>query len=45
VGLTESEFQEIASGLSVHPYDHDFSDEEAADELWDKNLWYREPSN
>jgi hypothetical protein len=45
VGLTESEFQEIASGLSVHPYEHDFSDEESADELWDKNLWYREPSN
>lgn len=45
VGLTESEFREIASGLSVHPYEHDFSDEESADELWDKTLWYREPSN
>jgi hypothetical protein len=42
VGLTEDEFQEIASGLSVHPYSHDFADEEEADDLWDKSTWYRE---
>jgi predicted nucleotidyltransferase len=43
VGLTEDEFREIASGLSVHPYSHDFSDEQESADLWDKDLWYREP--
>lgn len=42
VGLSEAEFQEIASGLSVHPYSHDFSIDVPAKETWDSELWYRE---
>jgi hypothetical protein len=44
VGLTEAEFQEIASGLSVHPYNHDFTNESESEGLWDMDLWYRERS-
>lgn len=42
VGLTEEEFREIASDLSIHPYSHDFENEERSDELWDMSAWHRE---
>lgn len=42
VGLTEQEFREIASDLAIHPYAHNFNEEETSNELWDMAEWYRE---
>ena len=42
VGLTEEEFQELTTSMSVYPYEHDFSSERIADKPWDFDDWYRE---
>ena len=42
VGLTEDEFNEIVKSMSVSPYDHDFSEVNLGERLWDMDEWYRE---
>jgi N-acetyl sugar amidotransferase len=42
VGLTEAEFNEIATGMAIPPYEHDFEARVAAPKTWDFDQWYRE---
>ena len=42
VGLTEEEFNTLVTGMSVSPYEHDFSSIEEGEPLWDMDLWHRE---
>jgi N-acetyl sugar amidotransferase len=42
VGLTEEEFNTLVTGMSVSPYEHDFSSIEEGEPLWDMDRWYRE---
>lgn len=42
VGLTESEFQLIASKMAIPPYEHDFTNDQPAESVWDFDQWYRE---
>ena len=44
VGLTEVEFREILSTLSIPPYQHDFDQDELSDMPWDFDQWFRESS-
>lgn len=44
VGLTEDEFREILSSLSIPPYQHDFDHDEMSDMPWDFDQWFREDS-
>lgn len=39
VGLTEDEFNEIATQTSIPPYVHDFSSAGNAEKLWDHDSW------
>ena len=41
VGLTESEFMDIAKRHAISPYVHDDSTSSRGDELWDQKLWDR----
>ena len=42
VGLTEQEFNMIASSMSIPPYVHDFADDTQSEKPWDFDQWYRE---
>jgi N-acetyl sugar amidotransferase len=42
MGLTESEFNEIAVSMAIPPYKHDFSLRGNAPKVWDFDQWYRE---
>ena len=42
VGLSEAEFNELCSHMSIPPYDHDFLNEKEAEPVWDFDNWYRE---
>lgn len=39
LGLTETEFNDIASRHSVAPYNHDFNKTSKSEPLWDQHLW------
>jgi len=42
VGLTEDEFNKIAKGMAIPPYEHDFENNTISDKTWDYDEWYRE---
>lgn len=42
LGLTEDEFNAIATSMSVSPYEHHFDEVNHGSKLWDMDQWYRE---
>ena len=42
MGLDESEFNEIVSGMAIPPYSHNFDANGEATAPWDFDQWYRE---
>lgn len=42
LGITEDEFNQIVTQMSIPPYQHDFDVHRTAEKTWDFNQWYRE---
>jgi len=42
LGISETEFNQIVSQMTVPPYQHDFDIRGSAEKTWDFNQWYRE---
>ena len=42
MGFTEDEFNALATGMAISPYEHDFAKERNGEPLWDMDIWYRE---